>query len=208
MFSMESATEATSEVRPQETRPLDTKAVTGVLQTAQIALDNYDDIFSDFDPSPYEIRLISEDFLRELHRHYHRTGKGDIIVSFTIPGDLRVEKTEALIKKRIRDYFKGRIREVERERRERVKHGIARIVVGVVLSALLLTNPLLESRPFLEIISVLIWFLIWSGLEPFLEVATKLDRRRAFHEKFLKAEYRFVPTEEVVKYITESQAYR
>ena len=33
-----------------------------------LILDNYDDIFSDFDPRPYTVRALSDDFLNECRK--------------------------------------------------------------------------------------------------------------------------------------------
>jgi hypothetical protein len=60
-------------------------AVTEVLKTTQVALDNYDDIFSDFDYSDYSKRLLSYDFLKELRRRYEERKKGEYEITFSIP---------------------------------------------------------------------------------------------------------------------------
>jgi hypothetical protein len=175
------------------------KTVSDVLQRADIALDHYDDIFSDFDPSPIEKRLLSEDFTYELRRRYAARGKGEFVVNFTLPKAVRSEKTEALIKKRIKEHFKTRVREIERKAREKADNGTHRLLAGVLLTVALFLFPQLEVVPILTIISVLIWYSLWSGLENVLEASSILERKKAFAEKFMKAEYNFFSEEDVIQ---------
>lgn len=174
------------------------KTVSDVLQKADIALDHYDDIFSDFDPSPIEKRLLSEDFTYELRRRYAATGKGEFAVNFTLPKAVRSEKTEALIKKRIKEHFRGRMRDIERKARDKAHNGAIRLAIGVLLSFSLFVIPELETVPALTIFSVLIWYSTWSGLENLLQASSSFGKKRAFAEKFMKAEYAFYSEEDVI----------
>lgn len=181
------------------------KSVSDVLQRADIALDGYEDIFSDFDPSPYSKRLLSDDFLSELHRRYSVTGKGKLEVLFTLPKADRDEKTEALIKKRIKDYFRGRVKDVERRARDKTRAGIVRIAAGIIFSLAFFAFPELEAAPAATILSVLIWYSMWTGFESLSEASIRLNRRRAFAERFLKAEYEFVAEEDVLESMQKMQ---
>jgi hypothetical protein len=64
----------------EDIKKIDPKSVSDIFQIAPIALDTYDDIFSDFDPSPFDHRVISEDFLSELRRRYNLTPKDNFVV--------------------------------------------------------------------------------------------------------------------------------
>jgi hypothetical protein len=75
------------------------------LREITIQLDVYDDIFSDFDPRPYQERELSEDFLKEIQRRYLEDNRGRFEIHFTIPSSERDTKEEALIKKRLREHF-------------------------------------------------------------------------------------------------------
>ncbi|MEW6036173.1 MAG: hypothetical protein AB1529_06170 [Candidatus Micrarchaeota archaeon] len=179
--------------------------VSDVLQKADIALDDYDDLFSDFDPSPYEKRLLSEDFISELRRRYAATGKGDFVVNFTLPRSLRSDKTESLIKKRVKEHFRNRVRDIERKTREKANNGAIRLLLGVSLSVALFLVPALETVPVLTIFSVLIWYSIWSGLENVLEASSSLNRKKAFAEKFTRADYNFYSQEDVLESMQKLQ---
>lgn len=58
-----------------------------ILEMSEISiwLDNYDDIFSDFDPRPYSQRSLSDDFLAEAkkieHEFYEKMATCEIIFS-------------------------------------------------------------------------------------------------------------------------------
>ncbi len=188
---------STMENKPQ----IPAKTFTEALQRADIALDSYDDIFSDFDPSPYEKRLLSEDFIYELRRRYAATGKGEFMVNLTLPKALRSDKVEGLVKKRIKEHFKSRVREIERRTREKARNGAIRLIIGILLAVGLFSVPEFETVPLMTIFSVLIWYSIWSGLESVLEASSSLGRKKAFAEKFMKAEYNFFSQEDVIQSI-------
>jgi hypothetical protein len=186
---------------PAAAKPVEARTVSDIFQTAQIALDSYDDIFSDFDPSPYERRLLSDDFLSELRRRHAEKRKGEFVVNFTLPASLRSEKTEALVRKRIKDYFRGRLKETSKERRDKLRQGGLRLIVGVAISLSLIIFPQLDVVPFLTLVSVLIWYVLWSGFEELFEVSSRLKRKQAFYEKFLRAAYNFMDQESLVRSI-------
>jgi hypothetical protein len=180
-------------------KPAEAKTVSDIFQTAQIALDSYDDIFSDFDPSPYERRILSDDFLSELRRRHAEKRKGEFVVNFTLPASLRSEKTEALVRKRIKDYFRGRLKETSKERRDKFRQGLVRVLIGVVISFSLILFPQLDALPLLTLVSVLIWYALWSGFDELFEVSSRLKRKQSFYEKFLAAAYNFMDQEELVR---------
>ncbi|MFH1520362.1 MAG: hypothetical protein ABID61_01830 [Candidatus Micrarchaeota archaeon] len=189
----------------EEQTKSDLKTISDVMQITQIALDNYDDIFSDFDPSPYGTRLLSEDFLRELSRRYSQKKKGEFIVNFTIPANERSEKTESLIKKRFKDYFKQELKNLEKIQKDKRFDGMIRILVGILLSALLITVPELDTTPILTIFSVLLWYVLWSGFELIFDASREFKRKLVFTENFMKAKYNFVTEEQIITTIQKLQ---
>ena len=153
------------------------KKVSDVLQSVHIALDGYDDIFSDFDPSPYETRILSDDFLNELHKRYVETPKGAFSITLSLPKAYRSEKTESLIKKRIKDYFKGRLKDLDKTMQEKLRRGILRVGVGASISFAVIVIWALEQPFITALISPLIWYLMWSGFESIFEVAQSATGR-------------------------------
>ena len=170
-----------------------------MLQSVDVALDNYDDIFSDFDPSPYAKRLLSADFLNELERRYMETPKGSISVTFTLPKTLRSEKQEALIKKRVKDYFRGRLKYLQKTAQDYQKKGFMRVGLGVILSMALLAIPSGWQVFAAALVSPLLWYLMWSGFEFLFDASQKMAKQKKFLEKFLKADYNFKNEEDVLE---------
>ncbi|MBI2079810.1 hypothetical protein HYT84_03525 [Candidatus Micrarchaeota archaeon] len=181
------------------------KTVSDALQITQIAVDSYDDIFSDFDPSPYETRLLSEDFITELERRSAETKKDVFIIHFTLPREMRSEKTEVLVRKRIKEHFRKALKDLEKIRKEKIHRGLIRIAIGVLISISLFFIPELDATPILMILSVLIWYALWSGFEYVFESPRRLNRKIVFMEKFMKAEYKFMNEEDVIEIIEKIQ---
>ncbi|MBI5227427.1 hypothetical protein HY988_02450 [Candidatus Micrarchaeota archaeon] len=192
----------------EEQKKYDGVSVSGVLQSVSIALDGYDDIFSDFDPSPYAIRLMSEDFLRELKRHYTENRHGDFVITFTLPKSLRSEKTENLIRKRIKDHFTSSLSKLRKETYKARREGILRIGGGMAIAALVFTVPQFETQLPLMILSTLSWYFLWSGYEKFFEAPSAMNKKERFFDKFVSAKYNFVDQEDVVKSINIGSSYR
>lgn len=180
--------------------------VSDVFQATRIALDSYDDLFSDFDPSPYENRLLSADFVRELYRRHGITPKGDTIVNFTLPAKMRSAQTEDLIRKRLKAYFKDKQRKVDRRAHELRKKGMVRISVGVFFTFALVLFPWLDAQPFITLVSVLIWFFMWTGFDSMLNSIEGAKGRREFYDRFLRAKYNFTEEEVVIKQVETALA--
>jgi len=183
-----------------------------LINLVHIALDDYDDIFSDFDPSPYSSRLLSDDFLKEVQKRYTENKKGSFEVRFSLPAALRSAKTEGLIKKRLKDYFSMRLRDINHELEKQKRKGGIYLVTGfVILSATIFLATYNRDSEFIfklpEILLVpLGWYTIWMGIEKILETPSKLDDQKRFYEKFKKADYQFIPEEEIVKQIEATAA--
>lgn len=176
--------------------------VSEILSSIQVALDEYDDIFSDFDPSPYTKRLLSEDFLKEIQRRYIETGKGEIEVRFTLPAALRDAKTEALIKKRIAHYFDSKIKSSDEDTAKIRRKGLVHLIAGfLLLSADIFIYDIKDI--FIRLISVITvpagWYGMYSGLEYMFAYPGEIMERRKFYQRFERAKYEFISEEELVE---------
>lgn len=176
------------------------KSISVAIQRADIALDHYNELFSDFDISPYDKRLLSEDFLLELQSRYAFAKGGKFVINFTIPKAVRSKKTEVVIKRRILVYFRKRTKKFERLKHEKTRAGGIRVLLGSAFSAFLLLIPQLNDPPLITIYSVFIWYLIWSGLEQLLE-PSEFKSEAKLAQKLLKAEYHFISEKDALKSI-------
>jgi hypothetical protein len=189
----------------EEIKKGEIKTVSEAMQITQIAIDNYDDLFSDFDPSPYEKRIISEDFLQELHHRYSENKRGEFSINITVPRAVRSEKTESLVKKRFKEYFKKELKHLQKIKKEKTNGGLLRLFIGGGLVIFLVFIPALDIEPFLTIFSVLIWYTLWSGFEHIFESTKHIQHKMSFFEKFVRAEYNFVSEEDVLQIIQQLQ---
>lgn len=180
------------------------------LNLVNIALDTYDDIFSDFDPSPYSTRLLSDDFLKELQKKYTERQRGEFEVRFTVPAAQRNPKTEALIKKRIKNYFEQILKNTEYEMQKKKKKGIVYILVGFLLLAgqMYLSTFYDGGNYFVRLIEIILvpagWYGMFEGIANFLETPASLENQYKFYTKLKNANYIFLSEEDVVKIITET----
>ena len=160
-----------------------------------VALDNYDDIFSDFDISPYYKRLLSEDFVRELLKHAI-PGKKEIVLS--IPRDARRPKQEPAIKKRIQAFFKERLNDINNRIYVHRKRGIKYIGAGIIfliLNYILANDSWIVPTLLTEIFLVAGWFGIWTGIGKIVDEPYEfLDLKRKY-EVLSSVKYVFVEEE-------------
>src|SRR4051812_5168600 len=71
-----------------------------------IWIDNYDDVFSDFDPRPYSERNVSVDFLYEVKRVCHESNFHINELKLLVPERIRDKEKESIIVKRLHLHFK------------------------------------------------------------------------------------------------------
>lgn len=185
-------------VEAQLTPPTNPRKIGSIV----IALDNYNDIFSDFDTSPYQHRLISDDFLKEIQKRYIESEKGDIEVKLSLSGSLRDAKVEGMIKKRIKGYFNLQVKEAETAIKKRRLIGILYLIVGFFLLAIeyqLAEPDFVEAIP--RAISILLlpagWFSMWNGLDLLIQIPEDMSKQKKLYTKFAKADYTFVSEEEL-----------
>lgn len=165
-----------------------------------ILLDTYDDIFSDFDPRPYEQRELSEDFLKELQRRHLENKRGGFEVRFLIPTTLRESRHEGVIRKRLREHFAHELRELESGLSQRRARGLRSVAIGLALLGVEAVMALqLPDSLLLRLVSLILvpagWFFAWTGMERMVEEPYSVTAQRVFYEKFIKCNYLFVAQE-------------
>lgn len=167
------------------------------LRDIALVLDDYSDMFSDFDPRPYGKREFSEDFLKELARRYLEDSKGNFEVRFFIPAYERDLKAEVVIKKRLREHFHFEEKRVHKETEAIRKKGATYVAIG---AAVLLfetfvshfsTDALLASIPGVITLPVG-WFFVWTGFERILDTSPGHSKQKQIFEKFAKCSYLFI----------------
>jgi len=170
-----------------------------LLKLSEISLwiDTYDDIFSDFDPRPYSQRAISDDFLNELMKATRSKTSGKTEIRFLVPTRIRSAQQEAIIKKRLQEYFHHKMNIVKQERKELIMHGIRFTGIGIFLMiiATILLSRGVENIPTNFLIILLEpagWFLFWNGMDTLIYRVKAKKPDHDFNMNMAKAEVSFM----------------
>lgn len=175
-----------------------------IMKSVQIALDDYNDLFSDFDQSEYSTRVLSDDFLKEMKKRYYENKKGDYELKFTLPAAKRDVKTEHIIKKRLKDYFKAEAEYLD-DKIEKIKRdGAYRVGIGfLLLSSDVFLSISYSSDLYVKILAVLLvpagWYGFYSGFEHLFEGSREFESLKYFNEKCHKTKYEFVSEEDLLR---------
>ncbi len=169
-----------------------------------IALDDYDDIFSDFDPRPYNRRELSGDFLREVEKRDMEAGGEKIDVLLFLPKELRKAKNEELILKRIKEHYGAEIKRVAKKVKARKDAGMLFAVAGLtllVIEAFVVSTPAYAALTGLlgALLVPLGWFTMWTGLDRIVQDPEEDRKRLEMLERMRKAAFVFKAYEEEKK---------
>jgi hypothetical protein len=167
------------------------------IQDITIAIDSWDDVFSDFDPSPIDRRILSGDFLSELKKRYRETQRGDFIITIYAPASLKDETTERLVNKRLKQFFKFRHLFFQKEIATAVRRGTLFVLGGIASLSFLtmLTYFHVLDKLALEMIAIILmplgWFGIWEGFSRIIEPAPLIKLDEELFAKLSKAALKF-----------------
>jgi hypothetical protein len=163
-----------------------------------LALDEYDDIFSDFDPRPFSQRALSEDFLHELKRaSLPKEEESGLSLVLLIPKEKRFAGQEQLIKDRLRDHFKRRRKRLQDKLKSERITGLKMTALGIVfmfLATYLLTYTV--KNILTTFVVVLLepagWFTFWEGLDLIVFQEKEINPDLAFYRKMTGAKIIFM----------------
>ena len=161
-----------------------------------LILDDYDDIFSDFDPRDYSVRALSVDFLHEAERA-SREKVDHPHLSLLTPAKSRRKQKEKIIRKRLKKHFEKHYHKVQHQYRKTIFHGICFTLAGVL--CMLIAVYILHSLPqniINQFLLVLLepggWFLFWEGLVLILFESQKIKPELHFYAKMTTSQIRFL----------------
>ena len=135
-----------------------------------LRLNQYDDIFSDFDIRPYSSRALSEDFLDEIKRASRDKDEGGIELILHFPKKERNEPHELVIKERLTTHFKKHYHLLLKEKHRILKLGITMVILGILcmIAATFVVFKDPSKSLFLSFLVVFLepaaWFLLWEGM--------------------------------------------
>jgi len=160
-------------------------------------LDNYNDIFSDFDPRPFSQRALSDDFLNEAKKASKEKVSGQIELNLLIPEKERNLEQEKIVRKRLHEHFKRHFNLLKEEVWRIRRNGLILVLTGfsmMVGAAYLYSADSL--RLAINFLFVLLepggWFITWYGLDKIFYDAGLKKPDLNFYEKMAKSEIGFL----------------
>ena len=160
-------------------------------------IEDYDYLFSDFDPRPYSDRALSDDFLDEARKGSDNKSAHNIQLKFLIPKKNRNAKDEEKIKERLKDHFNKHAEKSRKDYRRVMNHGIMFFALGTIImfaaAYVLFKYP---SQSLMENFILLMmepagWFLFWEGLDMIIFKSKDLKPNSVFYKKMAHAEIYF-----------------
>lgn len=169
------------------------------MSEVSLVIDNYDEIFSSFDPRPFSQRALSVDFLDEARRATRELRDDAFQLRFLLPAEERRLERESIIRRRLKEHFKKHHDLLEKDRKEVVRQGILFLAFGFLcmfLGAFVLFHYGHNVSLLKEILVVVFqpagWFLFWEGLDLIIFSAKEKKPDLEFYRKMTKAEIIFM----------------
>lgn len=153
-----------------------------------IALDTYDDIFSDFDIRNYRYRQISRDFLDELKIRMRQSSPATTItIALLVPPAERTPRHEKFITRRLELFFRERTLTYKQKSRKNLHDTLCFAMLGFLL--LFFANFFANKVPsiFSDFLLIPSWYLIWSAFEKVFSQRKLLNERRSYYSALSKA---------------------
>jgi len=168
-----------------------------ILPSISLWLDDYNDLFSDFDNRPYAQRALSKDFLDEAERASKDKDNAETELNLFVPAAKRAMKEEAIIKRRLNEHFKKHHDILDKKYKGLIKQGAYFTVFGIMI--MLIATTILfkysDTNLFARFIVVFFepagWFLFWEGLNLVIFESKKTRPDLEFHRKMTCCRIRF-----------------
>ncbi len=167
------------------------------LAEVSILLDSYEDIFSDFDPSEYKERVVSDDFIAQVRKFTRRKSAEKMSLKLMMPLAQRNELTEKVIIRRLHSHFRNAYQRAITDIRQTNLRAMILCIIGIVMIFIATYFSLLMPvKPHLHFIIALFepggWFFIWTGLDHLLFSSKDAKRDKSFYSKMMKSEISFI----------------
>ncbi len=161
-----------------------------------LRVNDYEDIFSDFDPRPHSRRALSDDFLFEAQKVSQDKVGDQIELRFLVPKGNKKGDLEGIIKKRLHEHFKRHYNLLTAEVKSMKFRGLSLAVFGaamLIVSAYLSTILIESFRSHLisAILEPAGWFTAWYGLDQVFYWPKDKKMQLKFYEKMQRSQVVF-----------------
>lgn len=162
-----------------------------------IWLNEYDDIFSDFDSRPYSDRVMSDDFINELNKVSKENDLNINELKLLIPEKIRNKDIESVISKRLHEFFRKNYYQLKLHRsREILKNSLFFLTGTLLLISASFIDRLHSDSFFLSILMVVMepggWFLSWTSMEGIFRDLRKRRPELDFYSGMAKCKIVFI----------------
>ena len=160
-----------------------------------LILDTYDDIFSDFDPRPFDRRALSDDFLSAAKKAA-LDKEGALELRFLIPRAQQNVGRETTIRQRLRAHFRRHSEMLQKEIALTKKKGIVMAIMGIAMIVVASYLLSLSSSAFWVHVLIVIlepagWFTAWTGMDEIYYTTRQKKPDMDFYEKMARAPITF-----------------
>lgn len=166
------------------------------LGNVSLILENYNDIFSDFDPRSFSERAVSDDFLQECKRAVRDKPKDvGFELRLLIPKAERNLTDESRIKLRLKTHFQKHYKRKHDEiLRMRLGGGLW-FVIGIIF--LLIATFIFDFKGFIYTLLIVLlepagWFTLWSGLDKIFLYSREEAPEVDFYRKMANCQISFI----------------
>lgn len=154
-----------------------------------LKLEQYDDIFSDFDIRPYSERSLSVDFLDEIKRAARDKDDNEIELALFVPTAEKGDLHEGVIRERLATHFQRHHQLLMKEKRKVLRLGIGMVVLGIICM-IVATRIVFEDPTQNMLLSFLVvflepaaWFLLWEGMDQVIFNSKNINPELNFYKK-------------------------
>jgi hypothetical protein len=166
----------------------------------EVSLDSYDDVYDDWDPSPFKKRDIEDEFNDFIVNSSEDIPLNlDIAIVLYLPMPKKDEKKEAALLSAYKNYYGYAL-----ERRDRNKANLhGKIFFYLLLSILLLTTGYFffrgEQTVFFKVLHEGIfiggWVFLWEFFTSIFITRRELQRQYRLYKRLYQAQIRFIYTQ-------------
>lgn len=163
-----------------------------------IRLNDYNDMFSDFDNRSFHNRMLSGDLLEEIKKMVlELPKKSRVILKFQLNNGQRDEYSEMVIIKNLIHYYQHHNDEICEELKENNRKGYLFAFVGFLIISIpvllsLLVNIDSFSNHFYLMVEPFGWFLAFTGLDKIFQNSRNTKTTLYYYSKMLEAKMVFI----------------